>query len=97
MPEPYQYTAINTWPQGRSITDNLARVLCRQTPAFIGTALATFLLVLECSRYLFSGVYLDHVEGNVVIAGWQYLHGQSLYQMQDGAPRFATFYGPLAY
>lgn len=97
MPEPYHHTATNTWPRGRSIIDKLARVLYRQTPAFIGIALATFLLALECSLYLFSGAYLDHVEGNVVIAGWQYLHGQSLYQMQDGAPRFATFYGPLAY
>ncbi len=55
MPEPYHHTATNTWPRGRSITDKLARVLYRQTPAFIGIALATFLLALECSLYLFFG------------------------------------------
>jgi hypothetical protein len=50
MPEPYHHTATNTRPRGRSIIDNLVPVLYRQTPAFIGIALATFLLVLECSN-----------------------------------------------
>ncbi len=60
-------------------------------------ALATLVLALECYEYLFSGAYLDHVEGELAIGGWQYIRGQALYQLQDGAPRFATFYGPLAY
>ena len=81
---------------GRSANGNSARDGL-QAFAFIGIALAAFLLAFECWQYLFSGIYLDHVEGNVIISGWQYIHGQPLYQMQDGAPRFATFYGPLAY
>jgi hypothetical protein len=72
-------------------------IVGRKAPILLGIALATFVLALECYEYLFSGAYLDHVEGEVVISGWQYFHGQPLYQMQDGAPRFATFYGPLAY
>ena len=48
-------------------------------------------------QYLYSGAYLDHIEGNVVISGWQYIHGAPLYETQNGAPRLATYYGPLAY
>jgi hypothetical protein len=33
----------------------------------------------------------------VVVSGWQYVHGAPLYQMEEGAPRFSTYYGPLAY
>jgi hypothetical protein len=62
-----------------------------------GIAIAASMLAVECGRYLLSGVYLDHIEGNVVIIGWQYLHGAPLYQVDGGLPRLATFYGPLAY
>jgi Glycosyltransferase family 87 len=80
----------------RDVSDNSALIF-RRALAFIGIGLASFVLVLECYRYLLSGSYLDHVEGNVLISGWQYVHGEPLYRMQDGAPHFATFYGPLAY
>src|SRR6185312_12374791 len=41
---------------------------------------------------------LDHIEGGVVVSGWEYAaSGTPLYQLQDGVPRFATYYGPLAY
>jgi hypothetical protein len=59
-----------------------------------GIAIAASMLAVECGRYLLSGVYLDHIEGNVVIIGWQYLHGAPLYQVDGGLPRLATFYGP---
>src|SRR5215472_10554514 len=70
---------------------------CRQLVTCVGIGLATLLLVVECYQYLQSGVYLDHIEGNVVISGWQYLHGALLYETQGDAPRAATCYGPLAY
>ncbi|HKW52512.1 MAG TPA: hypothetical protein VJO12_02390 [Stellaceae bacterium] len=54
-------------------------------------------LGVECVRYLMLGAYLDHIESTVVINGWQYVHGAALYEIEDGAPRFSTFYGPLAY
>jgi hypothetical protein len=71
--------------------------LCRQLVTFVGIALSILGLVFQCYEYLFSGAYLDHIEGNVVISGWQYIHGEPLYETQDGAPRLATYYGPLAY
>jgi len=46
---------------------------------------------------LLIGVYGDHIEGNVVISAWGYLHGVPLYQRVAGAPHLATYYGPLAY
>ena len=84
------------WRSAASTGGN-SLIIDRKALTLLGIALATFVLALECCRYLFSGAYLDHVEGDIVISGWQYVHGQPLYQMQDGAPRFATFYGPLAY
>jgi hypothetical protein len=71
--------------------------LCRQLVTFAGIGLATLVLVFECYQYLKSGAYLDHIEGNVVISAWQYLHGAPLYEIQEDAPRAATYYGPLAY
>jgi len=65
MPEPYHPAAANIRLLGRSTGNSLA-LTCRLTPAFIGIALAAFALALECYRYLYSGAYLDHVEGNVV-------------------------------
>lgn len=62
-----------------------------------GLAVALLGLGVECVRYLLLGAYLDHIESTVVISGWQYLHGSALYEIEDGAPRFSTFYGPLAY
>lgn len=62
-----------------------------------GLALALSGLAVECVRYLLLGAYLDHIESTVVISGWQYLHGSALYEIEDGAPRFSSFYGPLAY
>ncbi len=63
----------------------------------IGIALAVLVLAIQCCQYLLLGAYLDHIEGSVVVSGWQYVHGTPLYQIEDGAPRFATYYGPLAY
>jgi hypothetical protein len=74
-----------------------ALLLCRQLVTFVGIALSILALAFLCYEYLFSGAYLDHIEGNVVISGWQYIHGAPLYETQDGAPRLATYYGPLAY
>ena len=67
--------------------------------ALIATALILVTLGLgrEYVRYFLSGVYIDHIESNTVIIAWQYAWGTPIYAMQDGAPRLATFYGPLAY
>ena len=62
-----------------------------------GLAVALLGLGVECVRYLMLGAYLDHIESTVVINGWQYVHGAALYEIEDGAPRFSSFYGPLAY
>jgi hypothetical protein len=62
-----------------------------------GFAVAALVLAIQCCRYLLLGAYFDHIEGNVVISGWQYAHGDPLYDIEDGAPRFASYYGPLAY
>src|SRR5438132_8479964 len=72
-------------------------LLCRRLVGFAGIALATLALLFQCYQYLSSGAYLDHIEGNVVISGWQYVHGTPLYETQDGTPRLSTYYGPLAY
>ena len=82
---------------GASSAGARALALCRQLVVFVGIGLSTLGLVFECSQYLYSGAYLDHIEGNVVISGWQYIHGAPLYETQNGAPRLATYYGPLAY
>ena len=71
--------------------------LIGQALAAAGIAAAVLVLTIQCCRYLFLGAYFDHIEGNVVISGWQYAHGEPLYAMQQGAPRLATFYGPIAY
>jgi hypothetical protein len=68
-----------------------------QALAVAGSALAALALAVQCCRYLFSGAYFDHIEGNVVVSAWQYAHGAPLYQIEAGAPRLATYYGPLAY
>jgi len=66
--------------------------------ALAGFAFAATLLIAMCFTYLRLGAYLDHIEGGVVVSGWEYAaRGTPLYQLQDGAPRFATYYGPLAY
>ncbi|HEY1258664.1 MAG TPA: hypothetical protein VGF34_05390 [Stellaceae bacterium] len=70
--------------------------LCRAL-VFLGIGAALLALLFECRGYLLSGLYLDHIEGNVVIAGWQYLQGGALYGLDAGIPRLATYYGPLAY
>jgi hypothetical protein len=81
--------------KGSNSPDGLA--LYRRLAIFAGIGSATLALLFECYQYLQSGSYLDHIEGNVIINGWQYLHGAPLYETQDGAPRAATCYGPLAY
>jgi hypothetical protein len=64
---------------------------------WLWVTLAAAALTLEVVQYAGLGAYLDHIENNVVIIAWQYAHGAPLYELQDGAPRFATYYGPLAY
>jgi hypothetical protein len=54
-------------------------------------------LGFECGQYLWSGVYLDHIEDNSVIAAWQYLHGVPLYGFSGRGPHAATYYGPVFY
>lgn len=61
-----------------------------------GFAVCSLALLIECGRYLALDFYLDHIEPNVAISGWEYLRGVPLYEMQDGAPHFANLYGPLA-
>src|SRR6185312_1859854 len=66
--------------------------------SLVGCAIAATLLVTASYAYLRFGAYLDHIEGGVVVSGWEYAaSGTPLYQLQDGVPRFATYYGPLAY
>jgi hypothetical protein len=81
----------------RKSAGEMPPLLSRQGLAFAGIAIGVLVLAVECCRYLDLGAYFDHIEGNVVVSGWQYVHGAPLYQMEDGAPRFATYYGPLAY
>jgi len=68
-----------------------------QAVVVAGICLAAATLLFLYVRYVSSGGYYDHVEGSVVIPGYTYLHGSPLYEFQDGEPRFATLYGPLAY
>jgi hypothetical protein len=63
----------------------------------LGIAAAIAVMGWQCGRYLLVGGYLDHIEGNVVISGWQYFKGAPLYGAVDGVPQLATYYGPLAY
>jgi hypothetical protein len=71
----------------------------RRPQALVAFGIAAGLLMIawQCARYLLLGAYLDHIEGNVVISGWQFVHGAPLYESLGGAPLFATYYGPLAY
>jgi len=63
----------------------------------VGICLASATVLFQYLQYVSSGAYLDHIESSVLIPGYNYLHGRALYEIQDGAPRLATFYGPLAY
>lgn len=63
----------------------------------LGIVAGLSMIAWQCGRYILLGAYLDHIEGNVLISGWQYVHGAPLYASLDGAPLFATYYGPLAY
>jgi hypothetical protein len=83
--------------QGKGITRGAALLPCRRIVALASISLSIFVLMLECYKYRSFGGYLDHIEGNVVIGGWQYIHGVPLYESWDGAPQFAAYYGPLAY
>jgi len=63
-----------------------------------GLAVAGALLAVACYAYLRLGAYIDHIEGAVVVSAWEYAaSGIPLYQLRDGLPRLATYYGPLAY
>ena len=64
-----------------------------------GIAVAVLVLAVQCCRYLFIGTYFDHIEGNVVISGWQYAHGEPLYAIQDGVPdlRAITVPSPISF
>ncbi|HUH86140.1 MAG TPA: glycosyltransferase family 87 protein, partial [Stellaceae bacterium] len=74
-----------------------AEIGIRRVLILLGIAVAIVVMGWQCGRYLLVGGYLDHIEGNVVISGWQYFHGAPLYGSVDGAPQLATYYGPLAY
>lgn len=69
----------------------------RRRLVLAGIVVSVLVLGLLCGQYLVLGAYADHIEGNVLISGWQYLHGAPLFEIEDGAPRFAMAYGPLAY
>jgi hypothetical protein len=69
-------------------------------PARLASAallLALGLLVSACALYLSEAAFLDHIESSVLIVGWQYLRGMPMYGIENGAPHFATYYGPLTY
>lgn len=89
------------WPSGRGVARLASPIVQRlrgeRLLIVAGLSIALLGLAIECYRYVTSGVYLDHIESSVVISGWQYLHGSPLYQMQEGAPAAATYYGPFAY
>ena len=72
-------------------------LLARRVLVVLGIGAAMLLLGWQSARYLLLGAYVDHIEGNVVISGWQFFHGAPLYATFGGAPLLATFYGPLAY
>ena len=59
-------------------------------------AIVALLLLTECVLYLSLDLYLDHIESNVAISGWDFNHGVPLYELEAGAPRFANIYGPIA-
>src|SRR5579862_2075863 len=64
----------------------------------IGIGVALLALAVLYIEYLRLGAYVDHIEGSSLVSGWQYLvDGMALYRLQDGMPRFATFYGPFTY
>ena len=52
----------------------------RRTLAFTGIALGVLVLAVQCCQYLVLGAYFDHIEGNVVVSGWQYVHSTPLYR-----------------
>jgi hypothetical protein len=72
-------------------------VLARRGVVGLGLGLTLLLLTVVCARYLAVDAYIDHIEGTVVVRGWEWLQGAPLYEWQDGAPRFANLYGPLTY
>jgi hypothetical protein len=76
---------------------SFARASLRQATVLLGFTLAGLVLAIEWWRYLRLDAYLDHIEGNVVIAGWLLLHGTPLYAIQDGVTQFTGVYGPLGY
>lgn len=63
----------------------------------LAVVLAGLAITRECIQYIAVDAYFDHIESNVLITAWQYLSGVPLYAMEAGAPRLATYYGPLAY
>jgi len=64
----------------------------------IGIGVALLALAVLYIEYLRLGAYVDHIEGSSLVSGWQYLvDGMALYRLEDGMPRFATFYGPFTY
>jgi len=74
-----------------------AEIGIRRGLILLGIAAAIAVMGWQCGSYLLVGGYLDHIEGNVVISGWQYFQGAPLYVAVDGVPQLATYYGPLAY
>ena len=63
----------------------------------IGCCVALSALALAYMRYLASDSYIDHVEATMIIVGYNYLHGQPIYDLPDGIMRLSAMYGPLAY
>ncbi len=82
---------------GERESGHSAEIGIRRGLILLGIAATIVVMGWQCGRYLLIGGYLDHIEGNVVISGWQYFHGAPLYGAVDGAPQLATYYGPLAY
>jgi hypothetical protein len=69
----------------------------RRALVIVAIALSAVALGIESYRYLALGAYWDFIECNILISGWQYVHGAPLYELQDGTPVLANLYGPLAY
>lgn len=82
-----EIAAVNP-PRARAVQRSLVAV------ALVATVLA---LGFVCARYLAFPGYADHVSPSVAISAWGYWQGHPIYQLQDGAPRFAILFGPLSY
>jgi hypothetical protein len=82
-------------PENVATSDTL--ILTRRALVIVALFLSVLGLGIQCYQYLLLEAYFDHIEGNVLINGWQWAHGAPLYELLDGMPKLANLYGPLTY